>query len=449
MTQEEKKQALWKLVDERRGELLQICSDLIRIPSVDAAGIEEILQYTCAFLDKLNISYEVLRPDGDVPCIAAELGTDTGKIGILNGHNDVVGPGDQSRWSYDPFCGTVTDTQVLGRGASDMKCGTGVLLFMLKLIVEENLRPRGKVKLHLVHDEERGGEQGSKWLTEHGYADGADFCIVTEPTSYDYIEVGQKSRARLRRPAKWGKRERMTGTLINAAAVAAGGSVGLLLKKSVARLDSDSINKAMGIAVIVLGLNGVISSMFTIGADGGLSSSGELLLIVSLVLGVIAGEALRIDDRLNGLSGLVEEKLHLTGFAQSFVNGTLIYCVGAMAIIGALNDGLRGDASVLYVKSLLDGISSVVLAATMGPGVIFAAVPVLLYQGAITLLAGAVEPLLAGALLDQICAVGYCLVLCIGVNFLGAAKIKTANLLPELLVPVMGHFIAPLFAGIL
>ncbi len=241
----------------------------------------------------------------------------------------------------------------------------------------------------------------------------------------------------------------MTGTLINAAAVAAGGSVGLLLKKSVARLDSDSINKAMGIAVIVLGLNGVISSMFTIGADGGLSSSGELLLIVSLVLGVIAGEALRIDDRLNGLSGLVEEKLHLTGFAQSFVNGTLIYCVGAMAIIGALNDGLRGDASVLYVKSLLDGISSVVLAATMGPGVIFAAVPVLLYQGAITLLAGAIEPLLTGALLDQICAVGYCLVLCIGVNFLGAAKIKTANLLPALLVPVMGHFIAPLFAGIL
>ena len=198
MTQDEKKQALWKLVDQRRGELLEICSDLIRIPSVDEAGIEEILQYACTFLDKLNISYEVLRPAGDVPCIAAELGADTGKTGILNGHNDVVSPGDVSRWSYAPFCGAITDTQVLGRGASDMKCGTGVLLFLLKLIVEENLRPRGKVRLHLVHDEERGGEQGSKWLTEHGYADGADFCIVTEPTSSDYIEVGQKSRARLR-----------------------------------------------------------------------------------------------------------------------------------------------------------------------------------------------------------------------------------------------------------
>lgn len=198
MTQPEKKQRLWSLVEKRRGELLQICSDLIRIPSVDRAGIEEIVRYACSFLDGLGIPYQVLRPAGDVPCVAAELGPDTGKIGILNGHNDVVSPGDPSRWSYDPFCGTVTDTQVLGRGASDMKCGVGVLLFLLKLIVEENLSPCGKIRLHLVHDEERGGEQGSKWLAEHGYADGADFCIVTEPTSYDYIEVGQKSRARLR-----------------------------------------------------------------------------------------------------------------------------------------------------------------------------------------------------------------------------------------------------------
>ncbi|MFQ9681230.1 MAG: DUF554 domain-containing protein [Ruthenibacterium lactatiformans] len=160
----------------------------------------------------------------------------------------------------------------------------------------------------------------------------------------------------------------MTGTLVNAAAIAAGGCVGLLLKKGVKGSHQDSINKALGVAVLVLGLNGVISSMFTVNADGTLASSGELLLIISLVLGTLAGEALRIDDRLNGLSGLVERRLHLSGFAQSFVNGALIYCVGAMAIIGALNDGLRGDASVLYIKSLLDGISSVVLGATLGPG---------------------------------------------------------------------------------
>ena len=117
----------------------------------------------------------------------------------------------------------------------------------------------------------------------------------------------------------------MTGTLVNAAAIAAGGCVGLLLKKGVKGSHQDSINKALGVAVLVLGLNGVISSMFTVNADGTLASSGELLLIISLVLGTLAGEALRIDDRLNGLSGLVERRLHLSGFAQSFVNGVSIH----------------------------------------------------------------------------------------------------------------------------
>ena len=205
----------------------------------------------------------------------------------------------------------------------------------------------------------------------------------------------------------------MLGTLVNAAAIAVGGALGLLFKKGIKGTYQDSINKALGLAVLLLGLNGAISSMFTVKADGTLASSGELLLIVSLVAGVLAGEMLRIDDRLNGLSIFVEQKLKLTGFAQSFVNGTLIYCVGAMAIIGALNDGLRGDSSVLLIKSLLDGISSVVLG-----------------------------PLLSGALLTQICAVGYCLVMCIGINFLGLTKIKTANLLPALLVPVVWHFIS-------
>ena len=188
----------------------------------------------------------------------------------------------------------------------------------------------------------------------------------------------------------------MTGTLVNAAAIVAGGAVGLLAKKGIPTRMEDALHKAMGLAVIVIGINGVITNMVTVGADGILSSSGELLLVFSLVLGVLAGEFLQIEDRLNSLSGLVEQKLHLTGFAASFVSGTLIYCVGAMAIIGSLNDGLRGDPSILFVKSTLDGISSIVLGATMGPGVIFSAIPVVLYQGAITLLAGLLEPVLQG-----------------------------------------------------
>lgn len=238
----------------------------------------------------------------------------------------------------------------------------------------------------------------------------------------------------------------MTGTLVNAAAIVAGGAVGLLAKKGIPARMEDALHKAMGLAVVVIGLNGVITNMVTVGADGTLSSSGELLLVFSLVLGVLAGELLQIEDRLNGLSAVVEQKLHLTGFAASFVSGTLIYCVGAMAIIGSLNDGLRGDPSVLYVKSTLDGISSIVLGATMGPGVIFSALPVVAYQGAITLLAGLLEPVLQGALLSQICAVGYVLVACIGINFMGSYHIKTANFLPALLVPPLWTLVQTLIA---
>lgn len=236
----------------------------------------------------------------------------------------------------------------------------------------------------------------------------------------------------------------MMGTVVNAAAVVAGGAVGLLAKKGIPAHMEDALHKATGLAVIVIGLNGVVTNSVTANADGTLSSSGELLLVFSMVLGVLVGEWLQIEERLNGLSGMVEQKLHLTGFANSFVNGTLIYCVGAMAIIGSLNDGLRGDPSVLYVKSTLDGITSIVLSATMGPGVIFSAVPVFVYQGAITLLAGALEGILQGELLRQVCMVGYVLVACIGVNFMGSYHIKTANFLPALLVPPLWTLIQTL-----
>lgn len=227
----------------------------------------------------------------------------------------------------------------------------------------------------------------------------------------------------------------MVGTLVNAGAIVAGGAVGLLAKKGIPAHMEQALHRAMGLAVIVIGINGVITNMITVGQGGALNSSGELLLVFSLVLGVLVGETLQIEEHLNGLSSKVEQKLHLTGFAASFVSGTLIYCVGAMAIIGSINDGLQGDPSVLYVKSTLDSISSIVLGATMGPGVIFSALPVVLYQGGITLLAGVLAPVLQGELLSQLCAVGFVLVACIGVNFMGSYHIKTANFLPALLVP--------------
>ena len=227
---------------------------------------------------------------------------------------------------------------------------------------------------------------------------------------------------------------KLFGTIVNAAAIVAGGTVGVLVKKGIPSHLEEALHRAMGLAVIVIGMNGVITNMVTVNGDGTLSSSGELLLVFSLVLGVLVGEILRIEEGLNGLSQTVEKKLHLSGFAASFVSGTLIYCVGAMAIIGSINDGLNADASVLLVKSTLDGISS-----------IFAAIPVVLYQGSITLLAGVLSPVLQGELLRQICAVGYVLVACIGVNFMSSYHIKTANFLPALLVPPLWAAISALF----
>lgn len=228
----------------------------------------------------------------------------------------------------------------------------------------------------------------------------------------------------------------MIGTIVNALAIVAGGIVGLFLKKGMKPNYEQSIHKTLGIAVLILGLNGIISAMFTVGDGGKLSSSGELLLIISLVAGTFLGEVLDIDGKLNRFGKRVESKIGSEGFGAAFINGTLIYCVGAMAIVGAINDGLLGDASVLYVKSMLDGISSIILGATMGVGVCFSAIPVLFYQGGVSLLSGVLAPYLQGLLLDQLCMVGYAMVACIGLNFLSEnIKIKTANLLPALLVP--------------
>ncbi len=235
------------------------------------------------------------------------------------------------------------------------------------------------------------------------------------------------------------------GTIVNALAVLIGSCIGLLLKKGISKNYEQALFKALGIAVLIVGLNGVITSMISISGEN-LVSSGELMLIISLVLGTVIGEKLKIEQRLNNISSAVEKRFKLSGFARGFVNASLLYCVGAMTIVGSINDGLFANPSVLYTKSMLDGIASVVLSATLGPGVAFAALPVLLYQGSISLAAGALNSILQGQLLSEISMVGYSLVICTGYNFLSENKIKTANLLPALLISPIWHFILFLFA---
>ena len=229
------------------------------------------------------------------------------------------------------------------------------------------------------------------------------------------------------------------GTLINAVLVLIGGAIGLIFKKAVSREMEYSIHKATGVAVLIIGICGVLSSMLKTNADGSLSSSGELLLVVCLAVGTFIGELLKLDDKLNKGCKRMESKFKMSNFSAGFITATMIYCIGAMAIVGAINDGLLGDSSTLITKGIIDGITSIVLAASLGYGVLFSAIPILIYQGGMTLLAGLLDTVLVGDLLNNICMVGYALVMCIGINFLyhSDKQIKTVNMLPSLLIPVV------------
>jgi len=238
----------------------------------------------------------------------------------------------------------------------------------------------------------------------------------------------------------------MMGTIANALAVIAGGLLGLAFKKGLPKSVEENIPKFVGTGVVIIGLNGILTSMLSTNLETGrISSSGELVLVLSLAIGGIVGELLRIDDRINAGGMAIERKFGAEGFAKGFVTASMLFCIGAMAIVGAIADGLSGDSSTLFVKSILDGITSIVFAATLGYGVLFSSVPILIYQGSISLCAGLLSGVLVGTLLDQICMVGYCIVLLIGTNMLGATKVKTSNLLPAMLGPVLYNLIVSLF----
>ena len=231
----------------------------------------------------------------------------------------------------------------------------------------------------------------------------------------------------------------MTGTLINTAAIIIGGLFGLVLKKGIKESIMESVMKAMGLAMLIIGLNGVLTNMLSVGEDGKLSESGGILLLLCLVIGTAIGEAIDIDDKVNDLGQKIECKVKFDGFARGFVSATLIYCVGSLAILGPINDGLTGDYSLLLVKSVLDAVTALVLTSTMGIGAIFAGASVLIYQGAISLFASAVSGVLNSSanMMADITMVGSALIACIGLNFTANAKIRTANMLPSIIVAIV------------
>lgn len=242
------------------------------------------------------------------------------------------------------------------------------------------------------------------------------------------------------------------GTLINVIAILAGGFMGLFVKKGLNEKILDSVMKAIGVAVMFVGISGALTGLLKITEGGVIETSGTMLMIVSLILGTFIGELLRIEDRLESigekLKGAVKAK-DGGNFVEGFVTTTLIFCVGAMAIVGSLEDGLTGDFSMLAAKSVLDGIMAIIVASTMGIGVLFSAIPVLLYQGAITFLAEFISPILSNELVLNLSYIGSALIFGIGVNQVFGKKIKTGNMLPALLIPIVyelfNKLILPLF----
>ena len=232
----------------------------------------------------------------------------------------------------------------------------------------------------------------------------------------------------------------MTGTIVNVIAIIIGSLIGLFLKRGIPKHINTAIIKAEGIAILVIGLNGILTAMLTVGADGKLGSDGALLLLISLAAGCLVGEALKIEDRLNGISGALERKLKADNLTRGFVPATLVFVIGAMSIVGAINDGLTGDSTILFTKSMLDFITAIVLTASLGIGVIFAAIPVFVVQGAIAMLARVIAPFISDEPIRLFSMVGYALVMALGINFLADTKIRVANLLPALIIPILYYY---------
>ncbi|MCL2631433.1 MAG: DUF554 domain-containing protein [Firmicutes bacterium] len=230
----------------------------------------------------------------------------------------------------------------------------------------------------------------------------------------------------------------MIGSLINAVAILLGGGVGLLLKNRISQTVSKTVTQAVGLCVAVIGIYGAVKGDF-------------MLMIVSLALGALVGSALKIEDRLESFGNFLQAKFSTkeeeetgeegSNFAKGFITATLLFCVGAMAIVGALESGLIGNRSILYTKTVLDGISAMILASTLGWGVLLSVVPLLIYQGGIELLSGLLQGVLTENLIVQISAVGSVMVFGIGINLILGSKIKTANFLPCLLVSVGYYFL--------
>lgn len=235
----------------------------------------------------------------------------------------------------------------------------------------------------------------------------------------------------------------MIGTIINTVAVVTGGLAGLCLKNGMKQKTQDILMQACGVATIFIGASGTLAKMLVV-EDNGLKTTGTMLLIFSLVLGAVLGEFLDIESKMDTLGEKIKQAVKAQNdnhFVEGFVNVSLIICVGAMAIVGAIQDGISGDYSMLAAKAVLDFVIVLIFAATCGIGAVFSAVPIFVYQGSITLLAAFFGSFVSDAIISDLSFVGSALIFCVGVNIAFGKKFKVGNMLPALIIPVLYHVV--------
>lgn len=232
---------------------------------------------------------------------------------------------------------------------------------------------------------------------------------------------------------------RGTGTIVNVLAVLLGGSLGLFLKRGLKERYQEILMQALGLCTIFIGVSGALKGMFVI-QDGALSTTGTMLMIFSLVVGSLVGEWIDLESKMEAFGEWMKSRFGGKDdnlFVEGFVATSLTICIGAMAIVGALQDGMTGDASMLYAKAILDGVIVVVFASTYGKGALFSAIPVGIWQGSITLFARALEPVLTQQIIGDLSFVGNMLIFCVGVNLAFGKKFRVGNMLPSMIFVVL------------
>lgn len=232
------------------------------------------------------------------------------------------------------------------------------------------------------------------------------------------------------------------GTIINFAGIVAGGILGLLLGRFVKESVQDSLTKVCGVCTLFIGISGALEGMLTV-EGAGVVSGNAMLIIGCLALGTFLGELINIErgfDRFGQWLKIKTGNARDQRFVDAFVTASLTVCIGAMAIVGAISDGISGDYSILATKAILDLIIILVMTCAMGKGCIFSAIPVALLQGSITLLATAVRPLMTEAALGNLSLIGSILIFCVGVNLVWGKKLRVANMLPAVVLAILAAF---------